>query len=92
MGELLNDTARVTADLAVRIRGIARGRRRDRLVLEMACIDWELSHFDADSRATIEHRLAEAFEAPAFSRLLEESVRGQVRGSDWVRLFESLGL
>jgi hypothetical protein len=92
MGELIQDTAKVTADLAVRIRGIARQRRRDRLVLELACIEWELSHFDADSRATIEHRLAEAFEAPAFSRLLEDSVRGHAGGHDWVRLFKSLGL
>src|SRR5579862_3438675 len=92
MGEQLNDTNRVTEDLAVRIRGIAREHRRDRLVLELACIEWELSHFDADSRASIEHRLAETFAAPAFSRMLEDSVRGHAGGSDWTRLFETLGL
>jgi hypothetical protein len=85
------DTADVTAAFAKRIRGVAREHRRERLVLEMACIDWELSHFDADSRATIETLLAEMFAAPAFGRLLEQSVLGR-RGTEWMPLFEALGL
>lgn len=85
------DTADVTATLAKRIRGVAREHRRERLMLEMACIDWELSHFDPDSRATIETRLAETFAAPAFARLLEDSVFGRASG-DWVPLFRALGL
>lgn len=85
------DTADVTATLAKRIRGVASEHRRERLVLEMACIDWELSHLDPDSRAMIETRLAETFAAPAFARLLEDSVLCRA-GSDWVPLFEALGL
>jgi hypothetical protein len=85
------DTADFTADLAKRIRKIARQRRRDRLVLEMACIDWELSHLDARSRAAIETLLAEMFAAPAFARLLEDSVLGR-GGNDWLPLFQTLGL
>jgi hypothetical protein len=85
------DTADLTAAFAKRIRGAAREHRRDRLVIEMACIDWELSHFDAHSRATIETLLAETFSAPAFARLLEQSVLGR-NGNEWKPLFEALGL
>ena len=85
------DTADLTAAFAKRIRGAAREHRRDRLVIEMACIDWELSHFDAANRAAIEALLAEMFSAPAFARLLEQSVLGR-RGNEWSPLFEALGL
>ena len=85
------DTADVTAGFAKRIRGAAREHRRDRLVLEMACIDWELSHFDAATRAAVEGMLAEMFSAPGFACLLEQSVLGR-HGSEWSPLFEALGL
>jgi hypothetical protein len=79
-------------DFASRIRAVALLGRRDRFVLELVCIDWELSHFAPERRVAIEAQLSRAFAVPAFGRLLEDSVRGHVTGREWVRLFRELGL
>ncbi len=86
------DPAWLSENLAERIRGVALEHRRARLLLELACIEWELSHLDPESRTAVERRLAEAFAVPGFARMLEESVRGRASGEEWVRLFTVLGL
>lgn len=86
------DPFQLSADLAWRIRRVAQERRRARLLLEMVCIEWELSHLDGESRRTVETQLTTTFAVPAFGRMLEDSVRGRASGDDWQQLFAVLGL
>jgi hypothetical protein len=92
MGDRRNQAWEITQDLASRIRAVARLRRRDRLIVELVCIDWELSHFDVKRRCFIEAHLSRAFAVTAFGKLLEDSVLGHVTGHEWTRLFRHLGM
>jgi hypothetical protein len=60
--------------------------------MELACIDWELSHLDDPNRAEVERSLATTFGVSAVAEMLDESVRGLVRHSGWTELFRVLGL
>lgn len=92
MARSVADPVLLSTDLAARIRSVAQEHRRARLLLELVCIEWELSHLDNDSRLAIEQRLTETFSVPAFGHVLEESVRGHADGDAWARLFSVLGL
>jgi hypothetical protein len=86
------DAVGLSADLVKRIQQVAQEHRRERLLVEMACIEWELSHLDGESRTAVERRLTTTFAVPEFGRMLEDSVRGRANGDDWTRLFAVLGL
>jgi hypothetical protein len=86
------DAVGLSADLVKRIQRVAQEHRRERLLLEMVCIEWELSHLDGESRRAVEVQLTATFAVPAFGRMLEDSVRGCASGDDWTRLFTVLGL
>jgi hypothetical protein len=88
----MRDGEGATDELVSRIRAVARFQRRDRLVLELVCIDWELSHLEIGRRCFIEAQLSRAFAVPAFGKLLDDSVLGRVDGRDWISLFRQLGL
>jgi hypothetical protein len=92
MGTPLAQDDRLTAALADRIRSVARERRRERLVMELVCIDWELSHLDHTRRAELEEDLARTFGSPSFPVIFRDSLFGHATGSEWTRLFDSLGL
>jgi hypothetical protein len=92
MGGATVEEDRVTAALADRIRTVARERRRERLLTELVCIDWELSHLDHARRAELEESLARTFGARSFSRIFRDSLFGDATGSEWSGLFDRLGL
>ncbi len=92
MRQPAEDPSELTKSLAARIFGVAREHRRERLVLELVCIEWELSHLDCERRAEIEECLARTFSVPSFGRVLEESVLGRSTSGEWALLFSTLGL
>jgi hypothetical protein len=92
MTQQLKGSMELTGDLVARIRDAARQRRRERVILELACIDWELSHLDNRKRAEVERSLGKTFGVSAVSEMLEESVRGLARHVGWTEFFQALGL